>query len=133
LKQGNLEYPSLKHWKSQKHLDSLNPKLHLIYLSDNDLNESIINIKKINDVTQIDLNNFKIKYGSLKAPFIKKILYNWKFMYYLYGRFPPKTIFKKNIKSKKIKSEKKYKNIDNYNLLLDYITNNYKVDSIYLF
>src|SRR5690606_35579075 len=36
-----------------KQIDSLNPKMTLIYVNENDFYESILNIKKLNDITQI--------------------------------------------------------------------------------
>ncbi len=64
------------------------PSRHLIYVSDNDFFESLVSIKPYKDRMQLDLSNGQIIQGTLKAPGLKKILYNLKFLYYLYLRFP---------------------------------------------
>lgn len=70
-----------------KQLDSLKPVKHLIYVNNNDFYESIVEIKKLFDITQLNVSDKAIVYGQMKAPFAKKILYNWKLMYYFYNRF----------------------------------------------
>jgi hypothetical protein len=73
-----------------KELDSLKPIAQFIYITDSDFQESIVQLGKLNDITQIDLDNNEVVYGKMKAPLLKKILYNWKFIFYLYNRFPIK-------------------------------------------
>ncbi|RYE52322.1 MAG: hypothetical protein EOP48_16745 [Sphingobacteriales bacterium] len=70
-----------------KLLDStIQPKLHLIYVSTSDFPESSALNKRYTDRVQIDLNTNTIYNGNLKSPGIKKILYNIKLLYYLYLR-----------------------------------------------
>ncbi len=117
-----------------KHLDSLNPKIQLIYLGDYDIEESIANISKKPDITQLDLSNSTIINGKLKAPLLKKILYNWKFMYYLYSKFPldfnkkkkPKKDSEPVIKPVMIPSIEKHN--EAFEKLVKYAAENYKVD-----
>src|SRR5690606_11881308 len=70
-------------------LDStIHPDLHLVYVSSDDFHESIANEHRYADRMQIDVASGVIMNGALKAPGAKKILYNWKLLYYLYLRFP---------------------------------------------
>ena len=71
-----------------KHLDTLQPEQTLIYVNDNDFYESITEIKKKGDITQLNLEKSKLIYGKMKVPGLKKILYNWKLLYYFYNRNP---------------------------------------------
>jgi hypothetical protein len=68
-------------------LNSLNPLNQLIYVHDTDFLESVIQIKKMPDITQYDILDEKILPGTLKSPGLKKILYSWKFMYYLFSNY----------------------------------------------
>lgn len=70
-----------------KHIDSLKPIHTLIYVNNEDFFESIIQVKPMNDITQLDIETNNIQYGEMKAPFIKKVLYTWKLSYYFYNRF----------------------------------------------
>jgi hypothetical protein len=69
-------------------LDSLNPRWHLLYLNSTDFTESIRDIKPHNDITQVDLKRKEVVPGAMKAAGLKRILYNFKFAYYLFNRFP---------------------------------------------
>ena len=69
-----------------KQLDSLQPECQLIYLQDSDFRESITQIKKLDNITQINLDKNRVVQGKLKSVGLKLILYNWKFIYYLYNR-----------------------------------------------
>jgi hypothetical protein len=71
-----------------KNLDSLKPVKTLVYVNNNDFYESIRDIQPLQDITQVNLKNGTIAYGKMKAPLFKKILYNWKLLYYFYTRFP---------------------------------------------
>lgn len=72
-----------------KLLDStIQPRMHLIYVSTNDFPESSSLNQRYTDRVQIDLSNKTILHGNLKSPGVKKILYNIKLLYYLYLRFP---------------------------------------------
>lgn len=70
-----------------KHMDSLRPIHSLIYVNDGDLYESVTQIRPMGDITQLDIETNTINYGEMKAPGLKKVLYSWKLMYYLYNRF----------------------------------------------
>lgn len=107
--------------------DVLNPKYQLIYLYDSDFHESITQIKKLFDITQVDLEKKEIINGKMKAPGLKKILYNWKFVYFLYNRFPLNFNSKKSIK-KPLEKNEKPKNIL-FKELLMFAKENYNFDN----
>ncbi|XLS30758.1 hypothetical protein ACJD0Z_07980 [Flavobacteriaceae bacterium M23B6Z8] len=71
-----------------KQLDTLRPENYFIYVKDEDFIESIKEIKSLKDITQVSLTDKKVVPGEMKAPGLKLVLYNWKFLYYLYNRFP---------------------------------------------
>lgn len=114
-----------------KHLDSLNPKYHLICLNDYNIKESISNIERQPDITQFNTEEGQMIYGKMKAPFAKKILYNWKFVYYLYNRFPLSFNKKETDTTPKISNyDIPYLKINGkeFKALLDYASTNYSVD-----
>lgn len=111
-----------------KQIDSLQPLHSLIYMNATDLYESIVQVKQMSDITQLDIKTNTIVYGEMKAPGLKKILYNWKLVYYFYNRFPLENLFKKNPEPK-IATIKPEKEILEYTTevkqLLDFIKQNY--------
>ena len=110
-----------------KQLDSLNPKGYLFYVKDGDFIESIQEIRTLNHITQLSLQNQKIIPGKLKAPGLKRILYNWKFLYYLYLRFPLMRMKKTKNTLEEIESTSLYdKEIEH---LLSFITSNYEINN----
>jgi hypothetical protein len=115
-----------------KLLDStIKPSIHLIYVSEEDLYES--NAKyRLKDRMQINLASNKIVNGELKAPGIKKVLYNIKAFYYLYLRFPI-FVSESNKESTHIPIKKEkvidYKFVEN---LLKYSSLNYDAKKIVL-
>lgn len=120
-----------------KQLDSLNPIAQLIYISVNDFEESITEIARRKDITQVNLKKKELVHGQMLSPWLKKILYNWKFMYYLYLRFPldfyknpPPT---ENLSPSSSKGAKPREEIL-FEQLLDYIVENYQIeDKILIF
>ncbi|MDF0708322.1 hypothetical protein [Flagellimonas okinawensis] len=113
----------------KKELDTLNPKYQLIYASDSDFEESIAQIHPMSDVTQFNLKTNQIAYGKLKSPGLKKILYNWKFVFYLYRRFSSDLSFNDVQASHSEKSDVK-DDIPKYRELIDFIHNNYVADNV---
>lgn len=113
-----------------KQNEELNPIHTLIYVNDNDFFESIVEVKPMSDITQISLKNNKIAYGEMKSPGLKKVLYNWKLLYYFYNRFPL------NAPKKEANDSKESVEHNNNELesktevfrLIDYITKNYTID-----
>lgn len=113
-----------------RQLDSLHPKMHLIYVHVSDFSESIIQIARRPDITQIDLDKEKVIPGTLKAPKLKLILYNWKFMYYLYNRLPinlGQAATGDVQKGNKTRSPKKNDGLY-HEELLSYVAENFKTD-----
>lgn len=87
-----------------KQTDTLNPIHSLIYVNDNDFYESIYEIKRLDDITQLNLEDSKIIYGKMKSPGLKKLLYSCKLLYYFYNRFYPSGD-SKNVKKETVKVE----------------------------
>ncbi len=118
-----------------KQFEALNPMQNLIYVYDNDFYESIVEIKPLEDITQLSLKSKSLVYGKMKSPFFKKVLYNWKLLYYFYNRFPmnsikkskKKVINKSNNSNKSLVENKVFK-------LIDYIVDNYSIkDKVLVF
>lgn len=119
-----------------KSLDSFQPEAHIIYVHDSDFSESIMQIQRFQDRTQLDLTAEKLVPGRLKSPGAKKILYNWKFMYYLYNRFPMNIRLPELWKKEVVSAEKKQPNnkYEDYKQLLDYVARTYyTADKILVF
>jgi hypothetical protein len=110
------------------YLDTLNPVGQLIYVNERDFAESISNSFVYHDRMQIDVLTGKICHAQLKSPGLKKILYNWKFLYYMYNRFP---LFVEN--QNKNEGNKNTDNpIDNMEyteMLFKYCKNNYNLEN----
>lgn len=117
-----------------KQTDTLNPKHTLIYVNNNDFLESIVKVKSLSDITQVNLTENKIVYGKMKASGAKKILYTWKLLFYFYNRFSLNSFSKKDIKKgidtthkKDIKRKIEYD--DKVHQLLYYIKSNYSISN----
>ena len=63
------------------------PKMGLIFLDNSDFKESIVEIEKKSDRCQISMIENKILAGQIKGQKLKKFLYNFKTLYYLYKKF----------------------------------------------
>ena len=111
-----------------KQLDSLNPKMQLIYVSDKDFRESVSSIKLLKDITQFNIESNKVVYGEMKASGAKKILYNWKLLYYFYSNFLVDFSFKKVSNKKEKPSININSNIKDYSYLLNYVKANYSIN-----
>lgn len=111
-----------------KKMDTLKPINSLIYINDNDFYESIVEIEKLNDITQLSLNNNAIVFGEMKAPGLKKILYNWKLLYYFYNRFPINSASEEINNHTQNSSDDVLIKHNNYVFkLIDYIVKNYNI------
>ncbi|UZO80248.1 hypothetical protein NBT05_14995 [Aquimarina sp. ERC-38] len=109
------------------------PKLQLLYLGESDFKESIADISRKPNITQVDLKEQILLPSKLKAPIFKKILYNWKFIYYMYMRFPlklPKFKTKKNATLSLVKKEGKIMYLKEYKELIDYLSRHYRLKDI---
>lgn len=73
-------------------LDSLKPIYQLLYVHNSDFKESIVQMGRKPEMIQLDISKKTTIKAQLKSPFFKNVLYNWKFIYYLYSNFwqPPK-------------------------------------------
>jgi len=68
-------------------LDTLHPRFQLIYLKNSDFTESISNLGKIEDITQIDIDKRELIYGKLRSIKMKELLYSSKLLYFLYTEY----------------------------------------------
>lgn len=109
-----------------KQLDTLQPKYNLIYVSSHDFFESVTTILPSADITQLNVEKNEIVYGQMKSPGLKKILYNWKLLYYFYNRFPLN--FSKNVaKPEIIEKEEGFKFQKEIQNLLTFVKLNYTI------
>jgi len=101
----------------------------LIYVSDSDFYESISSVRPSEDITQLNVNKNKIIYGKMKASGFKKILYNWKLLYYFYNRFPLNLTKNQNKHSKKEikKHENDFVYQNEIQSLLIYVKEHYEI------
>mgnify|MGYP000739826712 FL=1 len=70
-----------------KYKSKVNPKISIFIIDNSDFEESIQEINKLNDRVQISLKTSKLSLGKIKAKYLKKILYNYKTLYYLYLKY----------------------------------------------
>ncbi|MEP0213484.1 MAG: hypothetical protein ABJD66_09745 [Cellulophaga sp.] len=101
------------------------PELQIIYLDESDLKQSLTDIGRVGDVTQLNLKENKIVYGVMRSPGLKKIIYNLKFPFYLYRRFSGSLAKKTPINTNEEEKLKEDRYIDEYKALLEYIKSNY--------
>lgn len=112
-----------------KQFDSLNPKYNLIYVSGGDFYESVSSILPAVDITQLNVEKSKIIYGQMKSPGLKKILYNWKLLYYFYNKFPlnfSKSVAK-SVKIEKEENKNEFKFQKEIQSLVNYTKLNYNI------
>lgn len=112
-----------------KQFDSLNPIYNLVYVNNNDFYESVSNIRTLADITQLNVETHEIIYGKMKSPGLKKILYNWKLLYYFYNNYPLNFSKSKNkIDIKKKKRDKiDFKYINEIKNLLEFVKQHYNL------
>lgn len=110
-----------------KQLDSLKPIKELIYVTNGDFIESIRDIKPLDDITQLDVKKKKVIHGKMKSPGKKKILYNWKLLYYFYNRFPINMNSSTSKEVELVKDKGIQDNITHVKSLLEFINKNYTV------
>jgi hypothetical protein len=109
-----------------KQFDSLHPTYNLVFVNNNDFYESVTSILPAADITQLDIENSKIIYGRMKSPVLKKVLYNWKLLYYFYNKYPFNFSKDQNKTEKEIaKDEFKFKN--EIQSLINYSQQNYNI------
>ena len=111
-----------------KQFDSLNPKYNLIYVNDSDFYESVSSIQPAADITQLNVEIGEIVFGKMKSPGLKKVLYNWKLLYYFYNKFPLN--FSKSVdETEKEIKEDDFKYRKEIQSLIDYTELNYNISN----
>ena len=107
-----------------KYKTKINPRKVIFFVDSSDFKESIVEINKFEDRTQISLANSQIFFGKIKAKHLKKILYNYKTLYFTYLKY---------LKSKKTENnDGKIRGLaDNYHgyiaKLIEYANENYNL------
>ena len=115
-----------------KYKSKVNPKISIFIIDNSDFEESIQEINKFNDRVQISLKASKLSLGKIKAKYLKKLLYNYKTLYYLYLKYLKSAIRQNNNQTKK-------ENINGQSLtlvkeLLSYTNKNYDLnDCLFVF
>ena len=97
-----------------KYKSEVNPKISIFIIDNSDFEESIQEINKLNDRVQISLKTSLLKLGKIKAKYLKKILYNYKTLYYLYLKY---------LKSKRSKISSQSKEVDPLNEQTSFFVN----------
>ena len=117
-----------------KQLSKYKPITNLIYVNDKDFYQSIVEIEKANDITQFSLDSKSVVNGEMKSPGLKKVLYNWKFVYFLYNKLSviDLGLLDDDVNQKKIITDNSKINIEKVFQLLDYIELNYRIDAFTL-
>lgn len=118
-----------------KQLKKFNPIDNLIYVKDNDFYQSLVEVAPADDITQFSINKDTIVYGKMKSPGLKKILYNWKFAYFLYNKKDMVlNLFSTNehISFDEKMSKNLEQNLAKVSELLDFVKANYIVEDITL-
>lgn len=107
--------------KIANQLDSLKPIYHLLYIHDSDFEQSISQIKKIETISQLDTSSEQTIDGKMKSPFLKRILYNWKFAYYMYTTYLVKSNKIGHEITKKVEIKEIEQNLIHFRKLLMFI------------
>ena len=102
-----------------KYKSKVNPKISIFIIDNSDFEESIQEVKKLSDRTQISLVNNEMIFGKIKGKNLKKILYNYKTLYYTYLKYLKSNKNENPIKIKNIKNPIKIKNIKNSEELIN--------------
>jgi hypothetical protein len=107
------------------------PTRQFIFAKNSDFKESIVELNKLGDVTQVSLAKNKIIQGQMKSPFLKMMLYNFKTLYYFRNSLDENKLAQ--ISKKKGNDIKKNINSEYYEKLLVFIKNNYETKDIVVF
>jgi len=112
-------------------VEHLNPKLNFLYVNTKDFKHSIKK-KKISGGLEVDLLNNQIYYPIYQGSALKDLIYNFKFLYYVYRKNMKLAISK----NQRANNSNLYKNSlapneeANIEKLLDFISKNYKLNKI---
>lgn len=118
-------------------IDSLKPKINLMYVIDKSFTKSIKKESGAASGTQLDLKHLTIHRAEFQESTLKNILYNFKFAYYLYRKnihiFDNfNTVFGKKKLKRKFSTKYSAIEINRISVLLDFVKNNYRIDNVVL-
>ena len=68
----------------KKYETIIKPKKTIVFINENDIEESISDISRLSDRLQINIKSGDLEKVKIKYPILKKVLYNIKTIYYLY-------------------------------------------------
>ncbi|GLU44897.1 hypothetical protein [Allomuricauda sp. NBRC 101325] len=120
---------SLEFLKNYKSI--VNPKAVLIYIDNSDLLESIKEIKPYNDRAQFNIAENKLETGEIKGQLIKRILYSYKTLYYLYLKFQKSQAYQIPTSKDQFESNKSSNHFEYVQKLIGYCTNRYDLSEVY--
>ena len=118
----------LEFYKSYKPI--VKPRKTFFFINNSDFIESIKEINSYNDRCQIELKTKKIFKGEIRYKNLKKILYNYKTLYYLYIKFLKSTNKLRQNFNNNIQSTDKQINKNMVEKLIKFSTQNYNLDEI---
>lgn len=110
--------------------DSIKPVCQLVYLQAGDVFESLVENGRDVQKVQISLTSRKIQYATISSSRLKRVLYRFKFFYFLY-----RSIIVPSIRSEKdeagpsLEEKKDYSEIEDF---IKFVAESYKTDKIYL-
>ena len=117
----------------------VNPHKTIFLIANSDLKESIFEIKKKSDMSQFSVTTKEVYRGEIKAKRLKKVLYNFKTLYYLFLKYKKSNNSSKtpffNEKTKnfneKTKRANEIRSNDNekISIMLDYIGYKYNLSN----
>jgi len=115
-----------------KSLESLNPVKQMLYVHDEDFPYSIIELLDQATSVQYSLEKQEIRYVQASESNLKKLLYKFKFAYFIYRNYfvlAELDIFNNNEEIAHVAPSLDYESLE---LLFDYVKENYKIDNILL-
>lgn len=111
-----------------KLLDStISPTHHLVYVSQSDFEESFADKNRYTDRIQFDSEKQQVLKANLKSSVLKSFLYNTKFLYYLYLRFPIFVDQQNQGEVNTLKNKKKSLNGAMYKDIFEFVVKNYEI------
>lgn len=122
----------LEFMEMAKSLEPLNPVKQMLYVHDEDFPYSIIELLDQPNAVQYSLETKEIRYVQMDNSKLKKLLYKFKFAYFLYRNYfvlAELDLFNNN---EEVTHEDQSFDYESLGLLFDYVKENYKVANVLL-
>ena len=110
-----------------KYKSNVNPRKTIFIIDNSDLEESVWEIQEFKDRVQISLTHLTISESIIKYKYLKKILYNYKTLYFLYLKHLNHQKLNPRPKQVKYRSQKSR---DLILKLIDYSDENYDLENV---